>query len=251
MHGELASDIGRIEQSDAEREAAQVRCVVLDLRVERRPVITRADTSARAAVPTGGRAAQLSRADPAADVVENGLTVENSPAAADRDVSEGAADVGLQYADVDIEIAVAVRGAESIVVGPGDIRRVLEIPGDRDAVELGRLEMRVEFTGIPSGCDARIRHVRGCAVQSARIRGDQMRADVAVEARAPTVRGSHLDRLSHADRQADGHGARNPYPCCFSMSLNHNCPLPLLLRFNVQRAHRLGLRRGTRARLET
>src|SRR5229473_2805187 len=121
MYVELTPDIGGIKQADTDREAAQVRGVILDLRVERRPVITGTDAPARSAVPIGGRAAQLSRADAAADVIENGLTVENSPAATDRDGSEGAADVGLEYADVDIKVAVAVRGTESIVVGAGNI----------------------------------------------------------------------------------------------------------------------------------
>src|SRR5258706_10244085 len=109
VHSEFTPNISGIEQTDAEREAAQVRCVVLDLRVERRPVITRTDAPARSAVPIGGRAAQLAQADAAADVVEDGFAVENPPAAAHRDGSERTPDVGLPYADVDIEGSVAVR----------------------------------------------------------------------------------------------------------------------------------------------
>jgi len=156
---ELTADIGRIEHADARRKAAEVRCVVLDLGIESRPVIARTDASASAAIPAGRCAAELTRADAAAHVIEDRLAVEDAPAAADRDRTEGAAHVDLEHAYVIVEIAITIGRAETVVVRTRDVGRVLKVTGDGQAIELGSLEMCVELARVPSRCDARVRDV--------------------------------------------------------------------------------------------
>src|SRR5258707_7080169 len=62
-----------------------------------------------------------------------------------------------------------------------------------------------------------------------------MRADVAVETRAPTIGSSDFDRLSNGERQSTSDHGPNCCPGCLAIVRNHNCSSPTVVKTHCDR----------------
>src|SRR5207247_10557528 len=164
-----------IGDADPQLKAPEIGRLVGYLRIEVRPRVPGAD-------PAEGRAAAVwtrdaPHAGETGGVVDDGLGVEDRPAAADLEGAEGAADVNLR--DPHLEALAGELGLVRL-----NTRRKLEMAGDLEPAIVRRRNVRIELRGIEA------RHHTGGALQvvsNIPIRIDHERIDQSTEVDVPLV----------------------------------------------------------------